>query len=310
MKSAVCTLFGGQLHYGLGALANSLYAHGFRGTIFAGFDEPLPPWAQNVEKHNGFFQFKAADGLLIRFIHLEPDVHFSNYKPDFILDVWEKHCPQADALFYFDPDITIKCRWTFFEEWVGYGIALIQDITNSNMPDNHPIRCAWKHHAETLGLTVKRPLSQYFNAGFIGLIRSYASSLELWKQLQHSLKDVGVDTSTMMPADGRSNPFGGRDQDMMNIMAMVTEHPLSTIGPEGMDLIHGGFTMSHALGKPKPWAKNFFKSALKGSGVSMADKSFWKHCETPIKLFDRRHISIRRFELKAASAVSRFIRRA
>jgi hypothetical protein len=237
MNSAVCTLFGGDYHYGVGALANSLYAHGFRGTIFAGYDEPLPTWAKNMEKHDGYFQFNVTDGLSIRFIYLEPGVHFSNYKPDFMLEVWEKHCPQAEALFYFDPDITIKCRWSFFEEWVGYGIALVQDITNSDMPDNHPIRCAWKHHAATLGLVIQRPLSQYFNGGFVGITRSHMSALELWKRLQQSLNSIGIDTSIMMPADGRSNAFGARDQDMMNIMAMTTEHPLSTIGPEATVLI-------------------------------------------------------------------------
>jgi hypothetical protein len=76
-----------------------------------------------------------------------------------------------------------------------------------------------------------------------------------------------------------------------------------------MDLVPGGFTMSHALGKPKPWAKKFLVDALNGRGVSMADKNFWKHAKSPIKLYSDHHIRARIFELKMASGIGRFIRR-
>src|SRR5579859_5393257 len=111
MTSAICTLFEGNYHFGLGALANSLYSNGFRGTIYCGYRGPLPPWITDGIKAAGFTEFTPADGLTLRFIPLTTNVHLTNYKPDFMLKIWQEHCPKVKGLFYFDPDITIKCRW-------------------------------------------------------------------------------------------------------------------------------------------------------------------------------------------------------
>lgn len=121
MNSVICTLFEGHYHYGLGALANSLYAKGFRGTIFAGYRGELPPWITNAKMLGDVTEFSPADGLIIRFVRLTEKIHLTNFKPEFMLSLWEKHCPDAESLFYFDPDITVIGRWTFFEEWVGAG---------------------------------------------------------------------------------------------------------------------------------------------------------------------------------------------
>jgi hypothetical protein len=59
---------------------------------------------------------------------------------------------------------------------------------------------------------------------------------------------------------------------------MCCDTPISEIGPEGMDFIPGGFTMSHAFGQPKPWRKQFVRSALKGQGPSLADKGVLGKC--------------------------------
>src|SRR5437016_5075011 len=143
MTSAICTLFEGNYHFGLGALTNSLYKEGFRGVIYSGYRGPLPPWITEGKTHDGFTDFKAAEGLVMRFIPLTTSAHLTNYKPDFMLEVWNNHCPVSQSLFYFDPDITVKCRWTFFEEWVHAGVALAADV-NPIMPRNHPVRYSWK----------------------------------------------------------------------------------------------------------------------------------------------------------------------
>jgi hypothetical protein len=43
--------------------------------------------------------------------------------------VFDQFLQPEDILSYFDPDITIKCRWSFFEEWVQNGLALVEDST-------------------------------------------------------------------------------------------------------------------------------------------------------------------------------------
>jgi hypothetical protein len=96
MNSAVCTLFEGDYHYGVGALANSLYACGFRGKIYAGYRGPLPPWVAAPKELNGFTEFHEVEGLTLCFIPLTTNIHFANYKPDFMLEVWEKYCPEAE----------------------------------------------------------------------------------------------------------------------------------------------------------------------------------------------------------------------
>jgi len=217
MSAAICTLFEGDYHYGVAALANSLYAQGFRGTIYAGYRGSLPPWVDASKASRGLVDFSPVDGLTLRFIPLTTTIHLTNFKPDFMLSLWEEQCPEAESFFYFDPDITVMCAWSFYEEWVKSGVALCADV-NPSMPANHPIRNAWKRFYAPHGVTFRRELELYFNGGFFGLRREQMEFLRCWRRLQElmtpeigGLKNVNVRDRTYL--------FHKTDQDAMNVAA-------------------------------------------------------------------------------------------
>lgn len=99
MKSSVCTLFEGDYHLGAAALVNSLHASGFRGQMFCGLRGPLPPWAGGADR------LVLAEGLEVFFLPQATDIHFTNHKPAFLLDLWDGPAAGAESLFYFVPDI-------------------------------------------------------------------------------------------------------------------------------------------------------------------------------------------------------------
>lgn len=308
MTSAICTLFEKDYHYGVGALANSLCAHGFRGTIYAGYRGALPPWITGAKASTGWTEFSPTDGLTLRFIPLTTTLHLTNYKPDFMLELWEKHCPDADALFYFDPDIIIKCRWPFFEEWTEAGVALCQDV-NGSMPDNHPIRHAWRKLLQPCGLEFRNHFDNYFNCGFVGLGARDRRFLNDWQRVQSLMLKCGADFQSIGFGD-RTFPFTCRDQDALNITCMMTGQSISPMGQDGMDFQQGGggYVMSHAAGGTKPWRKRMlFNAIFNGSPPSRADKSFYSFVRSPISVFTNASFSLKKIDLTLASAIGRYI---
>ena len=307
MRSTVCTLFEKDFHYGLGALVNSLHRNDFRGVVWAGYRGSLPPWAQNAEDMGSYAELAVAPQLAIRFVPLDTPLHFAHYKPTWMLQIMETLDPQCEALFYFDPDIVIKCRWEFFEKWVTYGIALCQDV-NYSMPSDHPIRKSWEAFARERGYTVHHTIGSYYNSGFLGVKRQYLHALELWKNLINQVEDESGDLQQWRTLD-RTYRFWSANQDTLNLLAMLTEFPLSTVGPDGMDFIPGGYIMSHAIGALKPWNKRYIRCALGGSAPTTAEKLYWENVEDPLRIYSPLTLPWHRFRVRLAATIGRFIRR-
>jgi hypothetical protein len=309
-QSTVCTLYEGHYHYGVGALTNSLYKHGFRGDIWIGYRAPLPPWARPIEKSgNGAF-YRPAKGLTLRFVPLDTRIFLSNYKPYFALQVLDQLAPDINAVFYFDPDIVVKCDWHFYEAWVRRGFACCEDNCYPHMPDTHPLRWAWLDFAAAHSFAPHRKLDAYYNGGFFGVTRGRRAILEMWRQLLDLLEADGCTdlAQHFKQGAGRHEPFFVPDQDILNLTLMLTTESLSAIGPEGMDFLPAGFTMSHAAQTPKPWKKRYVWDALRrGMRISLADMEYWRYTDRPIQLYSARQSLFHQIDRMAARLLGRFV---
>lgn len=314
MNLVVCTLFEKQYHFGLAALTNSMYKNGFSGDIYAGYKGDLPDWCSSATE-NTALSWKGAktmvieDGLKIHFLPLYTDYHLANYKPDFMLELLNGIAGKADGIIYFDPDIVVKCEWSFMETWVSFGVSLVHEIISNDMPSTHPVRLGWEAIVRNSNREVKRKLHSYINSGFCGVKRENIEFLEVWSDIiQIAIRDHGLKPSEFAHSK-RSDLFFAKDQDAFNIAAMCSESPISEMGPEGMDFINGGFTMSHAVGRAKPWNKQFISSALKGIPASRADREFWRYVDGPVRPYAASHIKTKKLSLGIAGFLGRFYRR-
>jgi hypothetical protein len=312
MNSVICTLFEGNYHYGLASLTNSLFANGFRGDVFIGYKGVIPFWANSAEAENninwdGAKLYSPIEGVNLYFLPVNTKEHFTNYKAEFMLKLWDGPAKNAVGMFYFDPDIVIKCNWSFYESWKSMGVCLVNEIVWNDMPSNHPKRMMWRKVAEKAGCPILNNLSSYINAGFIGISKENIGFLEILKNLIDVSKEhFSFNAELFFQSNNDYGLFKVGDQDLLNLAAMCSSFPLSIVGPEGMDFIGGGWIMSHAVGSPKPWNKNYFMSSLNGLKPTNADKEYWKYCNFPIQLMSSFKVEFKKASIKTSSFIGRF----
>ena len=182
--TAICTLFEGDYHFGLAAFLNSLVHAGFSGTVWAGYRGPLPPWLGQLQRGNGQMdEYWIRDRVRLVFVKLNVDIHLTNYKPEFMLNLLDNEARDCKYLWYFDPDIYVRAYWPFFTDWQSNGIALCQEIVNNILPPDAPLRQSWIRAAASIGFTDPKPLHYYHNGGLAGVPREYSGFLEDWKRL-------------------------------------------------------------------------------------------------------------------------------
>lgn len=308
-NSVIVTLFEGDYVLGLGALINSLYGKGFRGRVYVGYRGELSGWSREATPKYGCSSLAPTSDLEVRFLPVPDGWHMANLKPHFMLDVWQNWEPDAEILFYFDPDIVTKCDFDFFEDWADCGVAMVQEIVMQILPPDHPLQVRWKRWAESHGFgPLIRPLTGNLNSGFLGVTAKNRPFLELWKAL---IECVGKELPmTGLCQGNRWDVINFTDQDPMAIATMFYPGEVSRMGPDGMDFLPGGYTMSHATGGAKPWRKRFIRSALGGVPPNQADKGWVQNLETPIQVLPPRVVASKRRAINVAAAIGRFIRRA
>lgn len=314
MQTVICTLFEGDYHYGVAALVNSLYKHGYRGDVYVGYRGSLPPWASSSVKTEcsewlNSTTYQPSVDLSIHFLPVITERHLTNYKAEFILQLWKGIAKHAGSVVYFDPDIVVKCDWSFYEKWMSYGVALVHEVVNNDMPPTHPVRKMWENVVTENKKVVTRNLTSYINAGFCGITKSNIHFVNTWADIINiAITNYSADPKKFSSFN-RMHPFWSIDQDAINIVAMCSEEPISLMGPEGMDFIYGGWTMSHATGSPKPWRKHYLGSALKGLPPSLAEKEYHQYIQGLIKTHSISYIKIKKASLLVSALIGRFYRR-
>lgn len=305
MTTAICTLFEGSYSLGVGALVNSLVAAGFKGIVYAGHRGQAPDWDLGALR-------KA--GVDIQFTELKTTYHLTNYKPDFMLQVFGSQ-PNISRLCYLDPDIVILSPWVYFEEWLACGIALCEDV-NSPVAAGHPRRHGWRRHLSADYADWRCRTEIYANGGFVGICRDQLKFLETWRSLLLAMGDVigGMRVAKLKGgmkyiSSGFANCFDSSDQDALNATLEADDFTVSITGKSAMAFEGGETLMAHALGSGKPWERKFLKEALRGNPPRRSDKEYYRFCYSPIKILPALTIRLRLLQIKVAIVISRVWRR-
>jgi len=305
-EEVICTLFEGHYHIGAAALINSIAKGGFRGLFWVGYRGALPPWTSQLKKtEEGLFEVGEA---LLGFEAIEGAGHFTQFKPEFMSSLFKRGIATKN-LWYFDPDITVRCEWEFFQRWIRFGVCLCQEITMGAMPSRHPIRCEWMEIATRSGWPEPSSTQErYYNGGFVALNIAYREFLDTWNRAMKLANASGVDPHKLQHGT-RASTFFSTDQDALNIAAMYSRSPLTAIGPEAMGFVTGGFTMYHSVGSKKSWRKEFLRSALAGDPPWNGDKHFLECADGPIRPYTAGELKRLRRSAQWATLIGRFYRR-
>lgn len=295
----VCTLFERDYDRGAAALINSLERAGFAGTMVCGYRGSPPSWAGQISR---------LKDITVQFMEMDGQDHLAYRKARILQEVIREGGSAIESVYYFDPDIVIKCPWTVLRRWAADGIALVEDV-NGNVPSRHPMRLQWRDWMQAHHIPVERELDRYFNSGFIGLPPSMLRVLDLWQAIMDEAKDHLGSLNSLKNKTTDGLFFHG-DQDHLNMALEACSIPLNAAGPEAMDFTHGGLLLSHAVGTPKPWQTRPLAQALHGRPPSVPHRTFLEFMGGPLAVLPTRQASRLRIETKLAGFVGRLYRRA
>ncbi|WP_062387978.1 hypothetical protein [Demequina iriomotensis] len=310
MSIVLCTLYEGDYHHGVAALANSLASNGFAGELVVGVRGPAPAWAEpGATAADGSTSLTVAPGFDVRFVPLTTPMHLTLYKPDFMLEVLDTHAPDADVVAYIDPDIVLKCPWGNFAPWLESADVCVVEDVNAHLPRSAPMRALWRRHLTEKGLAEVRPMDVYFNGGFVSTARSARVFLETWQRLCTDARDA-LGKEAGLKAGHATSLFSTPDQDAMNMAFMITDVSIGAAGQAAMDFAPGGEYLAHAVGPHKPWRGRFVRHALRGTPPSKAAKAYLGYADGPVRSHSERDLRRMRASQRTASLIGRFYRRA
>lgn len=295
--------------YGLSALINSMTKNGtYFDKLVVGYRGALPGWLPKMSASKNGKSFTVSKGLEVELIEVTGDMHMVHEKPNWLHYLITTLEPDAEEYCFFDSDLIVLNRMSFFGEWIGKGVAICEDV-NGDMPENHPIRLEWKRIAEEKGLTVKRMPFKYYNSGFIGWKKSDNAFIDDWIVTFNILSQHHGNLKRGRNHD-RTYPVQTANQDSLNVAYMVTDSFISTIGKEAMGFEYGMKLMVHPIGgKSKPWRKKYFSDFFKGKPPTQTDSIFWYYANSAdLQPYSKMKIKWMLFVCTFLKGLSRFYR--
>ena len=256
-------------------------------------------------------------GLSIHIVPIQTAVHLANYKPYFLETVADA-VPSSNVLIYFDPDIVVKCQWSVIADWCARGIAAAAD-ESWRMPASSPVRHSWLEWCKAHDLAVAEPsckLDIFCNSGFVGVSRQSFGFVKLWREIQESVVAAGFNNREALQvpvvrggvASG-IHAFAHLDQDAFNIALMSYAPSVSVLGPEAMDFAPGGYVLSHATGRPKPWEHSGVAAAIRGHPPVKSHRQFLEYASGELTAISRFSVIQRRLAYKLSRMIGAIYRR-
>ncbi|TRW24628.1 hypothetical protein FMM05_08935 [Flavobacterium zepuense] len=294
--------------YGVAALVNSMVQNGTYGNkIVVGYRGALPNWLPQLSASKNGKSFTLKNGFEIDFVEVQGNLHMVHEKPKWFKHLTDVLEPGADEYIFFDSDIVVINRMSFFGEWVRQGVALCEDV-NNDMGITHPIRLQWKKILKDKGYTITNDLDRYINSGFLGWTKDTKQFVTEWDDCFMILKEIAGDL-TKFRVNDRTSVVLSANQDAFNLAAMVTQCQISIIGPEAMGFQYGLPLMVHPLG-PKPWSRKFLSDFFNGNPPRASDVAFWEVVNSgEIKPYGDAYVSFKLKTIKFYRLLARFYRR-
>ncbi|TDQ09986.1 hypothetical protein [Pedobacter metabolipauper] len=299
------TLAENDYFLGVAALINSMVKHGTYGDkMIVGYRGDLPKWLPSLSPSRNGQSFMLSNNFEVEFVPVIGSLHMVHEKPKWFRYLTEVLEPGSDEYFFFDSDILIINRMSFFGEWVKQGVALCEDV-NYDMGLTHPIRKQWVELCQQNEKNVTNQLSRYINSGFLGWTKETSDFVVDWDECSMIMAKISGDMKKFRVND-RTKVVLSTNQDSLNMAAMVTKCPLSVIGPAAMGFHFGLKLMLHPLG-PKPWTRKFFKEFLMGIPVRSADVMFWEVLGTgELRPYSKGFIQRKKLVIKLVRFLTRF----
>lgn len=117
--NALCTPYEEEYYAGIVSLVNSIIKADYEGVVCVGSrDDPLPVihHVANEVHHVANEVNENYPGVETSLFSVDTELRLARYKPFFLFQVLDA-IPEIKRIFYTDPDLVFKAKWSNFVRW-------------------------------------------------------------------------------------------------------------------------------------------------------------------------------------------------